>query len=301
MNSNLPQLPHGFFNIDKPIGITSMDVVRELRKEIKSKKIGHGGTLDPLATGVLPIAIGNATRLLEYLLNDSKTYIAEIEIGKSTNTYDAEGNFSNEEPYGHIKKSYVEKELEKFLGIIDQTPPVFSAIKKNGVPMYQLARRGIHVEIPSRQVQIIMLDLESFNPPYLTIKIKCSKGFYVRSFANDFGKKIGTGAYLKSLNRIQSGDMKIENSISLNSLKEELQQENYSNLITNFDSVLSHMEKKQLTEQESIKLKYGQKIVHNSSISYNQLIKVFDQNNIFFGIAEFMPQENILKPIKMFI
>ena len=301
MNSDPSHLRHGFFNIDKPIGLTSMDVVRELRKEIKTKKIGHGGTLDPLATGVLPIAIGNATRLLEYLLNDSKTYVAEIEIGKSTNTYDSEGEFSKKLPYKHITKSRIENELIKFLGIIDQTPPIYSAIKKDGVRMYQFARQGIHVEIPSRKVEVTKLELENFAPPYLTIKIKCSKGFYVRSFANDLGTKIGTGAYLKSLNRIQAGDMIIENSISLKSLNEELKQENYSHLITNLDSVLTHMEKKQLTEDESIKLKYGQKIHHDSLITEDQLIKVFDHNNIFFGIAEFIHQENILKPVKMFI
>ena len=291
----------GFFNIDKPIGVTSMDVVRKIRKEINSKKIGHGGTLDPLATGVLPIAIGNATRLLEYVLNYSKTYVAEIEIGKTSNTYDSEGDFSNQKSYDHITKSMIDVELNNFKGIINQTPPIFSAIKKDGVRMYQLARKGIDVKIPSRQVEIKALELKKFNPPYLTIKINCSKGFYVRSFAHELGDKIGTGAYLKSLNRIASGDMSIENSVPLNFLIEQLKHKDYSNLITNFDTVLSHMPKEKLTEEESIKLKSGQKILHHHSISQNELLRVFDENDVFFGIAEFLHTENILKPVKMFI
>jgi len=291
----------GFFNIDKPIGVTSMDVVRKIRKEINSKKIGHGGTLDPLATGVLPIAIGNATRLLEYVLNYSKTYVAEIEIGKTSNTYDSEGDFSNQKSYDHITKSMIDIELNNFKGIINQTPPTFSAIKKDGVRMYQLARKGIDVKIPSRQVEIKALELKKFNPPYLTIKINCSKGFYVRSFAHELGNKIGTGAYLKSLNRIASGDMSIENSVPLNFLIEQLKHKDYSNLITNFDTVLSHMPKEKLTEEESIKLKSGQKILHHHSISQNELLRVFDENDVFFGIAEFLHTENILKPVKMFI
>ena len=291
----------GFFNIDKPIGMTSMDVVRKIRKEINSKKIGHGGTLDPLATGVLPIAIGNATRLLEYVLNYSKTYVAEIEIGKTSNTYDSEGDFSNQKSYDHITKSMIDIELNNFKGIINQTPPTFSAIKKDGVRMYQLARKGIDVKIPSRQVEIKALELKKFNPPYLTIKINCSKGFYVRSFAHELGNKIGIGAYLKSLNRIASGDMSIENSVPLNFLIEQLKHKDYSNLITNFDTVLSHMPKEKLTEEESIKLKSGQKILHHHSISQNELLRVFDENDVFFGIAEFLHTENILKPVKMFI
>ena len=299
MQSN--QSNSGFFNIDKPIGVTSMDVVRKIRKEINSKKIGHGGTLDPLATGVLPIAIVNATRLLEYVLNHSKTYIAEIEIGKTSNTYDSEGDFSNQKSYDHITKSIINVELNNFKGIINQTPPIFSAIKKDGVRMYQLARQGIDVKIPSRQVEIKALELKKYNPPYLTIKINCSKGFYVRSFAHELGNKIGTGAYLKSLNRIVSGDMFIENSVPLNLLIEQLKHKDYSNLITNFDTVLSHMPKENLTEEESIKLKSGQKILHNHSISQNELLRVFDHNDVFFGIAEFIHTENILKPVKMFI
>ena len=299
MQSN--QSNSGFFNIDKPIGVTSMDVVRKIRKEINSKKIGHGGTLDPLATGVLPIAIGNATRLLEYVLNYSKTYVAEIEIGKTSNTYDSEGDFSNQKSYDHITKSMIDIELNNFKGIINQTPPTFSAIKKDGVRMYQLARKGIDIKIPSRQVEIKALELKKFNPPYLTIKINCSKGFYVRSFAHELGDKIGTGAYLKSLNRIASGDMSIENSVPLNFLIEQLKHKDYSNLITNFDTVLSHMPKEKLTEEESIKLKSGQKILHHHSISQNELLRVFDENDVFFGIAEFLHTENILKPVKMFI
>jgi len=238
---------------------------------------------------------------LEYVLNYSKTYVAEIEIGKTSNTYDSEGDFSNQKSYDHITKSMIDIELNNFKGIINQTPPTFSAIKKDGVRMYQLARKGIDVKIPSRQVEIKALELKKFNPPYLTIKINCSKGFYVRSFAHELGDKIGTGAYLKSLNRIASGDMSIENSVPLNFLIEQLKHKDYSNLITNFDTVLSHMPKEKLTEEESIKLKSGQKILHHHSISQNELLRVFDENDVFFGIAEFLHTENILKPVKMFI
>lgn len=203
---------YGFLNINKPKGWTSFDVIRQLKRIIDVKKIGHTGTLDPLATGVLVVAIGEATKLIEYMMKDDKEYIAGITLGSKSNTYDAEGeisHISNREPV----LEEIEQSLYEFEGEIDQIPPAYSALKIKGKRAYSLARKGEEVEMKSRKVQINKIDLISYEYPLLKIDVECHSGTYIRSIAHDLGEKLDVGAYLSELLRTRVGIFKIEDSI----------------------------------------------------------------------------------------
>ena len=208
----------GFLNIYKPKGITSHDVVSVLRRVTKIKQIGHTGTLDPFAEGVLPICIGKATRLIEYL-DDDKAYIATIKFGKSTTTYDLEGEVVKTSDIKVIKET-LEKCLDNFRGEIEQIPPIYSAIKVNGKKLYDYARSGESVEIKSRRVTIFKLELLDFDEKSQTAEllIECSKGTYIRSIANDLGEILGAYGHLIKLVRTKAGSFNLETSVKLEDL-----------------------------------------------------------------------------------
>ena len=206
----------GFLNVYKPAGITSHDVVARLRRVTKIKQIGHTGTLDPFAEGVLPICIGKATRLIEYL-NDDKAYVGTVKLGPSTTTYETEGegvNFSDKK----VDLNEIETALEKFRGEIEQLPPVYSAIKVNGKKLYEYAREGKEVKIEPRRVNISKLEVVDFEYPHLSLRIECSKGTYIRSIANDLGEELGTYGHLIKLVRVKAGDFEINEAIKLDDL-----------------------------------------------------------------------------------
>ena len=208
----------GFLNVCKPKGMTSHDVVAVLRRIIKTKQIGHTGTLDPFAEGVLPVCIGKATRLIEYLADD-KAYIATLQFGKTTDTYDIEGQFVSQSDK-KVSKYDVENVLKHYEGEIEQFPPIYSALKVNGKKLYEYAREGKEVEIKSRKVVIEQIDLLSFDDELqqAEIYVKCSKGTYIRSLGFDIGNDLGCGAYLSKLIRVQAGDFKLEDAIKLDVL-----------------------------------------------------------------------------------
>lgn len=211
----------GFLNIYKPAGMTSHDVVAVLRKITKIKQIGHTGTLDPFAEGVLPVCIGKATRLIEYL-DDDKEYLATVQFGSATTTFDIEGEkiFSSDKK---ITENDILKELKNFEGEIEQFPPIYSAIKVKGKKLYEYARKGEEVEIQPRKVFIERIELKSFdeNSQQAQILIKCSKGTYIRSIANDLGKKLNVGGHLIKLIRTQAGKFRIENAVQLDGIDVE--------------------------------------------------------------------------------
>jgi len=196
---------HGLLIVDKPAGWTSHDVVGRVRRLIGQRSVGHAGTLDPAATGVLPVAVGSALRALEYLSDASKSYRAEVTLGLSTDTLDIEGRLTQTCEIPPLDESHVRAHLASFLGVGEQVPPVYSAIKIDGTPLYARARRGEHVEPPKRLVTIHRLELVEWQPPMLTVDVDCSKGFYVRSFARDLGERAGTCAYLSNLVRTRVG------------------------------------------------------------------------------------------------
>ncbi len=208
----------GFLNVYKPKGKTSHDVVAILRRVTKVKQIGHTGTLDPFAEGVLPICIGKATRLIEYL-KDDKAYVATVQLGKSTTTYDTEGEVVNVSDK-KIGLTEIEPELNKFRGEIEQLPPIYSAIKVNGKKLYEYARKGEEVEIKPRKVTINELKVVNFDfeTQQLELYIDCSKGTYIRSIANDLGEALGVYGHLIKLVRVKAGSFLIENSIKLDEL-----------------------------------------------------------------------------------
>lgn len=219
----------GFLNIYKPVGMTSHDVVSVLRRVTKIKQIGHTGTLDPFAEGVLPICIGKATRLIEYL-QDDKEYLATVQFGAATNTFDLDGEkvFTSDKK---VSRDDIKEGLKSFEGEILQLPPIFSAIKVKGKKLYEYARKGEEVEIQPRKVVIENIELKNFDEELqqAQILLKCSKGTYIRSIANDLGKNLGCGGYLIKLIRTQAGKFRVENSIQLDGIDVE------SNLINPLD------------------------------------------------------------------
>ena len=211
---------NGFINFNKAANMTSHDAVNFLRKIFQTKKIGHGGTLDPAATGVLPIAIGRATKFLEYLADCDKTYRAEILFGTSTDSGDLDGKIISQiENFLMPSTEILKSTAKNFLGEIEQTPPKFSAIKINGQKAYDLARKNIDFEIPKRRIKIFRFEILNVEKNLVTAEIDCSKGTYIRTLAADFGKSLNLPATLKSLQRIRVGNFELKNSVTLEDLK----------------------------------------------------------------------------------
>lgn len=210
----------GFIVIDKPLGKTSHDVVSAVRRILGTKKVGHTGTLDPFATGVLPIAVGEATKAIQFLDESVKEYRAVMRLGAATDTQDCTGKTIAEFDCSGITADAVKKALARFTGVINQIPPMFSAIKKDGKPLYVLARRGVEIEREPRKIEIFTLELEGFASPDATFTVACSPGTYVRTLANDIGIALKNGAHLVSLQRTRSGLFSLDSAISLERLSE---------------------------------------------------------------------------------
>jgi tRNA pseudouridine55 synthase len=207
--------PFGFLNIDKPRGITSHDVVARLRRVTGTRKIGHAGTLDPMATGVLVLCLGAATRLSEYVMASTKRYRAQVLLGVETDSYDADGQVIANADASHLTRADLERALPQFVGDLQQLPPIYSAIKRDGKKLYKLARAGQDVELEPRPVTIHALELVDWSGPSFTIDVTCSPGTYIRSLAHDLGAALGVGAHLTGLVRTASGHFTLDNAVSL--------------------------------------------------------------------------------------
>ena len=207
--------------VDKPLTWTSFDVVKYIRKSLVSKfkikriKVGHAGTLDPLATGLLIICIGKQTKQISIYQNLSKTYTGKFKLGETTPSYDAETEVNKTFNYDHIKENDIINLSQKFTGKLMQKPPIFSALKKNGKRMYEYARENKKIEIQEREINIYEFEIIKFTNPYIEFKITCSKGTYIRSIANDFGKKLNSGSYLSELRRINIGEFSVLNALKI--------------------------------------------------------------------------------------
>ena len=210
--------PFGFFNVDKPLGMTSHTVVAKVRRGLKIKKVGHAGTLDPLATGVLVVCVGHATRLSEYAMFSTKRYTAQVKLGETTETYDAEGEITARQDASHITHEKIETVLPQFTGEILQLPPLYSAIKKDGRKLYEIARAGGTVEREPRRVTIDAITITDWSPPVCKLDVVCGSGTYIRSLAHDIGEALGTGAHLAGLMRTQSGAFHLDATIELETL-----------------------------------------------------------------------------------
>ena len=282
----------GFLNVYKPKGITSHDVVSALRRITKVKQIGHTGTLDPFAEGVLPICIGKATRLIEYL-DDDKAYTGTIQLGSSTTTYDLEGeevNFSDKK----VTFNEIEAALDKFRGEIEQLPPIYSAIKVNGKKLYEHAREGKEVKIEPRGVNISNLQILNFYPEtrQLELHIECSKGTYIRSIANDLGEELGTYGHLVKLVRVKAGMFEVNNAVSLEHIQTK---EDVEKLLIAPLTKLNYMTY-ELNKNELVKVSNGTAIMPSKELPENSLILLTSQERL---IAAAKMTKGLLKCLKV--
>ncbi len=276
----------GFLNVMKPPGMTSHDVVVRIRRLTRVKRSGHGGTLDPLAEGVLPMALGQACRLIDYLPAD-KTYYAEILLGKTTTTDDLEGEILEEKDASSITDDQVKVELEQFRGEIKQHPPVYSAIRLNGQHLYDLARKGQAPEkAPERTVTVHKLELVSYKAPYVSVRVHCSKGTYIRSLARDLGAALGTGACLSKLVREKAGFMSIDNSYSLEEVKELVEKNDWQSLFTDLTKALG-FDKVEVDHRDAENIFHGRTIELEPDLCKNSESGRFllaQQNGVYIAL-----------------
>ncbi len=247
---------NGLLLLDKPVGPTSMEVLEEVKGALKIKRAGHTGTLDPIASGLLPICCGKATKFSQFLLGAEKSYAAELTLGIETDTCDAEGQIVEENPLPEeLSREMVEGVLRKFRGEIEQTPPLFSAVKVRGKRAYQLARKGKKVELKARKVSIFELKLVRYSPPKLEIFCRVSKGTYIRSLIRDIGRELGCGAYMTALRRLEVDRYRVEDAISLDDLRENpVLRAPY---FIPIDRLFEHWPRVILSQRESSLLRHG--------------------------------------------
>ena len=281
-----------------------MDVVRRIRKASNIKRVGHGGTLDPFATGVLPIAIGSATRLLEYMLNGDKAYDAEIELGRSTDSYDKSGVLTNTGDTSGITHKDLIKALKEFEGDILQIPPMFSAIKSKGKKLYELARQGIEIERKARQVSVNCLELIDFKNPFVRIRILCGKGFYVRSLANDLGNYLGCGGTLIKLRREYSSGFLLEESHELVEVEKAYSEGNWEKVTEEPGNCLPNASHIDLTTEELAYVSNGREITaegkNDPSVTGTPLSLAYDANKKLVAVLRLTQDNAGWHPEKVF-
>ena len=285
----------GMIVVNKPKGITSFDVIRKLKKILKTKKIGHTGTLDPLATGVMLVCVGKATKLASDLEEKDKIYIADFDIGYATDTYDIEGKKIAENII-EVSKENLKQSIKKFIGNIKQVPPMYSAVKIDGNKLYHLARKGIEIERPERDVTIEYINLLDFKDNKVKIETKVSKGCYIRSLIYDIGQDLGTYATMTALQRKQVGDYSLENSYSLEQIGEMTLNNDFKFLKT-IEEIFSYDKYSLQTEKELTLYKNGNTVKINENLE-NKRYRIYFQNE-FIGLAN-IENNNLLKGYKYY-
>lgn len=248
---------NGFVIIDKPEGITSHDVVSRVRRIAGTRRVGHTGTLDPFATGVLPIAVNDGTKAIPFLDEGIKCYQALMQLGVVTDTLDMTGHVLSEREYSGITSQKVLQVFSEFTGSISQIPPMYSAIKQGGQPLYKLARQGQEVERAARQIHVFSIELLEYSPPFVSVLVTCSRGTYIRSLADDIGAKLGCGACLKELRRTASGTFLIKNAISLEKFESMLKEGRGSECLTSPYASLDHLADIRLNDTGLAKVMHG--------------------------------------------
>lgn len=296
---------NGIINIYKEAGYTSHDVVAKLRGILKQKKIGHTGTLDPAATGVLPVCLGSGTKLCDMLTDKSKEYRAVLQLGYETDTQDMTGKVLVRKEAA-VTKEQTEEAILSFVGEYDQIPPMYSAIKVEGKRLYQLAREGKEIERKPRRVQIYEIIIEEINLPLVTLRVTCSKGTYIRTLCHDIGRKLGCGGAMAQLMRTRSGSFGIEDALRLAEVERLQQEEALAGKILPVDSVFAEYPK--ITVEERF-----QKLIQNGNAFYRNMtrerarlmsgeqVRVYDGNGKFYGVYEFRQKEDRFFPVKIFM
>ena len=299
----------GVLLIDKPQGMTSQQVVSKVKYLLKSdvhdsKKAGHTGTLDPMATGLLPICLGEATKFSHYQLDAVKSYKAIIKLGEQTDTGDAEGEIIATSPVPHETQTMLQSTTEQFLGEIMQVPPMYSALKKDGKKLYELAREGIEVERAARPLTIYQLSLTPLSDQQLQLTVTCSKGTYVRVLAEDIAKALGTVGHLTALRRIQTGDFEIANAITLADFAALDVAARFDKLLA-VDACVHSLPSLVLDDNQSKRIRQGQRLnvkttmlTQQLNLTFNQTFRLFDDHEQFLGTGLLEPNGR-LQPMKL--
>lgn len=275
---------NGVLNIFKPKGMTSFDVVRRVKKVCNTGKVGHTGTLDPDATGVLPVCIGRATKIIDYIMDSHKVYEVEFKLGIKTDTYDISGEILEERDPSSLKDEEILEAVNSFLGEYSQVPPMYSALKQNGVRLYTLARQGIEVEREGRNITIYSLSDIKINNPYVSMRVECSKGTYIRSLCYDIGEKLGVFATMTELNRAETSVFKQEESVNINNLTAE----NYQDYLISLEDALNQYDRITVNSKYTKLLVNGVRVgdtrYTKDEVIEGRLYRVYD-NDKFLGLG----------------
>lgn len=296
----------GIINIDKPWGKTSFSIVSLVKRLTGEQHVGHAGTLDPAATGVLPVCLGRGTRVTQFLADAPKAYRAQIEFGVATDTYDATGNITARGDPSGINQEQLVSALTSFTGEIQQTPPMYSAVKHHGKPLYQLARSGITVERKDRLVRIYHLELRDWQPPIATVEVECGKGTYIRSLAHDLGQLLGCGANLKSLTRLRCGCFDIGDAVSLPQLEDASRHGYWQRFIYPIDIVLLHLAAMVVNDAAEKDIRNGRPLVFDRDdslprSSFDNHCRVYSRDGCFLAMVRFNSETGQWQPEKVFL
>lgn len=287
--------PFGFLPVDKPLGMTSHDVVAAVRRLARIKRVGHGGTLDPLATGVLVLCLGAATRLSEYIMATHKRYLATVRLGAITATDDAEGQIIAEQPIDHLTTADIAAALSAFNGEIEQIPPMYSAVKQGGVKLYERARRGEVVARAARRVWL-RTELRAYHAPYAEIAVECSHGTYIRSLARDLGAALGVGGFLAALRRLASGAF--DQPIAWEVLQAAFADGTWQNYLLDERAALPHLPEIALDAANSAAIRHGRAIRAAHSAPEGALARLYADSGAFLAIAAY--RDGTWQPVKVF-
>ena len=288
----------GVLNIDKPKGLTSYAVVSRLRRGLKQRRVGHAGTLDPLATGVLVVCLGKAVRLTEYAAESAKVYQATVRFGLTTTTWDLEGEVVERRAYDGLSLEAIQQALPGFVGRISQVPPMYSALKRDGQPLYRLARRGITVEREARLVEVQGIEVLSWQPPDLVLRIACSKGTYIRSLAHDLGQALGVGAVLADLVRLAVGNLRLEDAVSFKALLDEGHDGSWKWHLLPMRAALGEMPGVQVDDETARRISFGQPVsldlAGDAMLSY-----AYDEGERLLAVLKRDPESGLWRPQKV--
>ena len=292
----------GILPINKAVGMTSHDVVASVRKLLKQKRVGHTGTLDPLASGVLPLCLGQATRVAEYLSEDGKAYEAQIVFGAVTDTYDREGSIIRSTNTDTLTREHIEEALPHFIGKQWQIPPRYSAVKIQGQRAYTLARAGTEVVLEPRSVEIFALDILAWHSPMLSLRIECGKGTYIRSLAYDLGERLGCGAYLGALIRTRSGPFTLAESVTLAQVEQHSAEGTVAPMLFPAHRTLQNYPACRLDAETA------QRVLHGNAFTYpalgdapaQHMVRVYAPDGAFIAIAYWDAQQHQWQPRKVF-
>ena len=294
---------NGIINVYKETGFTSHDVVAKLRGKKKKKKIGHTGTLDPDATGVLPVCLGNATKLCDMLTDKSKEYVATMRLGFCTDTQDISGEVLKKEEV-NVTTEQVTEAVMSFVGKYDQIPPMYSALKVNGKKLYELAREGIEIERKARSIEIFAIEILDINLPDITMKVHCSKGTYIRTLCHDIGLKLGCFATMVSLKRTKVANFLLENAYTLSQIEACVKEERLQDILTKTEDMFELVSVRVAPPYEKLLFNgnpiYLNQIMERIRIGNKEQVKVYAGDR-FCAVYECDEEKNILKPVKMFL